>query len=191
MISTYSVSEILKNVYSLIFTKITFPQCRLLRRPIYIRGGNSIEGAKKLTTGYHCRLDLEGKKKTLFIGEDCQFGDNTHIVALQRVCIGKNVLLASNVFISDTSHGCYRGNHQSTPDEAPNDRRLFYNSVEIGDNVWIGQNAVILAGSKIGKGSIVGANTVVCKEFADNSIIIGNNMLLKTYNKEIKKWVQK
>lgn len=63
MISTYSVSEILKNVYSLIFTKITFPQCRLLRRPIYIRGGNSIEGAKKLTTGYHCRLDLEGKRR--------------------------------------------------------------------------------------------------------------------------------
>lgn len=35
----YSPSEIVKNVYSLVMTKITMPQARFVRRPIYTRGG--------------------------------------------------------------------------------------------------------------------------------------------------------
>lgn len=61
MIQDYSISEVVKNVYALLLTKIFYPQCRLLRRPIYIRGRKSIVGAKKLTTGYACRFDLNGK----------------------------------------------------------------------------------------------------------------------------------
>ena len=161
MLKQYSFCEIIKNVYSLVLTKLTLPQCRLLRRPIYMRGIKSIEGAKGLTVGYGCRFDLEGTKRTLFIGDNCQFGDNTHIVALQSVKIGNDVLIASNVFISDTNHGSYKGVIQSSPNEAPNERNLEYNNVVIGNNVWIGQNAVILAGSNIGDGAVVGANSVI------------------------------
>lgn len=35
----YSPSEFMKNVYSLVMTKITMPQARFVRRPIYTRGG--------------------------------------------------------------------------------------------------------------------------------------------------------
>lgn len=35
----YSPSEFVKNVYSLVMTKITMPYARFVRRPIYIRGG--------------------------------------------------------------------------------------------------------------------------------------------------------
>lgn len=181
MNSCYSISELLKNVYSLIMTKLFFRQARLLRRPIYIRGKKSIVGAVRLTTGYACRFDLAGTKETLFIGQDCQFGDNTHIVAMKSVIIGNNVLLASNVFISDTNHGAYKGYRQSSPLETPDSRELHFNNVVIGDNVWLGQNVIVLAGSKIGSGSIVGANSVVTGDIPENSIVVGNNRVIKRY----------
>ena len=181
----YSISEIIKNSYSLICTMITFPQCRLLRRPVYIRGRRSISGAKDLTTGYACRFDLEGRKKTLFIGENCQFGDNTHIVALNNVYIGNHVLLASNVFISDCSHGAYKGKLTDGSETPPDKRRLVMGETYIGDNVWIGQNAVILMGSCVGSGCVIGANAVITKSIPPNSIVVGNNKIIRDYSLQL------
>lgn len=190
MKNCYSFNEIIVNIYSLIWTKIFMPQCRLIRRPSYFRGRKSLKGAKFLTTGRFCRYDLEGRKKTLFVGDNCQFGDMTHIVALNRVSIGNNVLIASKVFISDTNHGSYAGNVHSSPDIPPKDRDLVSSSVEIGNNVWIGENAVILPGAIIGNGSIVGANSVVSKEIPECSIVAGVNTVIKKYSYSEKKWVK-
>ena len=135
MKNKYSKSEFLKNIYSFAMTKLTFKQARFIRRPIYIRGANSLSGCKKLTTGRFCRFDLEGKKKTLFIGDNCEMGDMTHIVALNHVAIGKNVLIASKCFISDTNHGKYSTCEPSSPYISPRERTLFKGKVVIGNNV--------------------------------------------------------
>ena len=184
----YSISEMITNMYSLLLTKLFFRQCRLLRRPLYIRGKKSIIGGKNLTTGYSCRFDLDGKKSTLFIGENCQFGDNTHVVAYNHVEIGNDVLIASKCFISDTSHGQYVGDKQSSPLIAPNSRPLYCKTVIINENVWIGENVVILAGAEIGKGCIIGANSVITKKIPDYSMVIGNNVVIKRYCLEKEKW---
>ena len=189
MNNIYTPTEFLKNVYSLIITKITIKQARLIRRPIYIRGIKSISGCNGLTTGRFCRFDLTGNKSTLFIGDNCEFGDMTHIVAHEKVEIGNNVLIASKCFISDTNHGNYTGNLQDNPSTPPNHRKLLSKPVIIGNNVWIGENVVILAGAKIGDGCIIGANSVVTKTIEDNCIIVGVNKVIKKYDKKIKKWV--
>ena len=44
----------------------------------------------------------------------------------------------------------------------------------IGDNVFLGANAVVLAGVTIGNGVIVGAGSVVTKDIEDNSVVAGN-----------------
>lgn len=188
MKNKYSLSECIKNIYSLIYTKIFFNQARLIRRPVYIRGKKSIDGGKKLTIGRFCRFDLKGDRKTLYIGDNCQFGDNTHIVALKHVEIGNNVLIASKVFISDTSHGVYKGEKQDPPFISPEHRKLYKDNVTIGNNVWIGENVVILAGSKIGDGCIIGANSIITKNIPNYSIVIGNNYILKKYNEITNKW---
>ena len=108
MRNTYSISEFIKTTYALLATKVTMPQARLIRRPIYLRGCRSLSGCKGLTTGRFCRFDLKGDKKRLFIGDNCEFGDMTHIVAYDNVTIGNNVLMASKVFISDVNHGNYK-----------------------------------------------------------------------------------
>ena len=170
----YSLSETLRNVYSYAYTKMFFKNARFIRKPVFIRGKKSIVGGNRLTMGRYCRLDLDGKKETLYIGENCQLGDYTHIVALNKVVIGNNVLIASKVFISDTSHGSYKGLVHDNPIIAPNSRRLVKEEVIIEDNVWLGENVVILNGVVIGEGSIIGANSVVTKNIEKHSIAVGS-----------------
>lgn len=166
-----------------------FKRARLVRRPIYIRGKKSIVGARNLTTGRFCRFDLNGRKETLFIGDNCEIGDNTHIVALDKVEIGDNVLIASKVFISDTSHGIYRGECSSSPYTSPNERKLVSKSVKIGNNVWIGENVVILSGVTIGDGCVIGANSVVTKNIESYTIAVGvPAQIVKIYDLQSQQW---
>lgn len=55
------------------------------------------------------------------------------------------------------------------------ERMSFYkhgiNIIQIGNNVWIGDNAVILSGVKIGDGAIVGANVVVTKDVENYTVV--------------------
>ena len=63
----------------------------------------------------------------------------------------------------------------------------------IGNDVWIGQNAVILPGVRIGDGVIVGANSVVGKNIEPYAIVIGNpaKVLRKRFDDELIKLMLK
>ena len=187
----YTLSEYISNGFAYLITKLFYRPARLFRRPLYLRGKKSFVIGEGLTIGHSCRFDLDGCEKTLFVGSNCEFGDNTHIVALNRVTIGDNVLIASKVFITDTNHGEYGGDNQCSPELAPNNRNLSSSSVSIGNNVWIGENVVVLPGSSIGDGCIIGANSVVKGIFGPNQIIVGAPAkIVKKYSDEINKWVR-
>lgn len=187
----YSLSEFTANVIFYLKTKLFFKDCRFIRFPFYLRGKKSLVGAKKLTLGRFCRFELNGDKPTLFIGQHCEMGDMTHIVALSHVEIGDNVLVASKCFISDTNHGNYKGEQQDSPYIPPNERKLYSDKVYIGDNVWIGENVVILAGTTIESGCIVGANSVVSGYVSKNSIVVGAPAkVIKKFDDDKKAWVK-
>lgn len=189
MRNQYGFSEFVSTAYSLVLTKFFHSGARLVRRPVYARGKKSMSFGTGLTTGHGCRFDLPGDRKTLFIGKNCEIGDYTHVVAHKKVEIGDNVLMASKIFISDTNHGVYKGEFQDSPLTAPNDRKLTTTPVKIGDNVWIGENVVILAGSEIGSGCIIGANSVVSGRYEENSMIAGAPAkVIKKWNKTTEKW---
>ena len=64
--------------------------------------------------------------------------------------------------------------------------------VEIGDRVWIGENAVILAGVSVGSGSIIGANSVVTKSVPDRCIAAGAPaQVVKVWDETTRQWVKK
>jgi virginiamycin A acetyltransferase len=50
----------------------------------------------------------------------------------------------------------------------------FKGNIEIGNDVWIGHKAVIMAGVKIGDGAIIGAYSLVTKDVAPYAIVGGN-----------------
>ena len=51
-------------------------------------------------------------------------------------------------------------------------RRSF--CVIVSDNVWFDGNVVVLAGVKIGNGSVIGAGSVVTKDVPNNVVVAGN-----------------
>lgn len=191
-IEQYGVLGVLKMFINLIRTKLTFSNARIIRFPIDIRGKKYIQISKGFTTGIGCRIEAypKGNYKTLFIGENFQMNDYVHITALESVKIGKNVLLASKIYISDCAHGSYSGdNNDSNPKTPPNNRPLFSEPVVIEDNVWLGEFVSVLPGVTIGQGTIVGANSVVSKSLPPFVIAVGTPAKpIKKFNFENMKW---
>ena len=188
----YGLSQIFYLSYCKFRTLFIFPNARIIRFPIDIRGKKYIQVSKGFTTGVGCRIEAYPKtdKKVLLFGENFQMNDYVHITAMQSVKIGNNVLLASKIYISDCSHGTYSGNeNDSHPDSIPHDRPLSSKPVVIEDNVWLGEFVSVLPGVTIGKGSIVGANSVVSKNLPPYVIAVGTPAKpIKKFNFETNKW---
>jgi len=83
------------------------------------------------------------------------------------VSIGDNVLVAAHTSINTVSH------HAERCDVPINDQGIYCDPVTIGDDVWIGMNAVILQGVTIGRGAIVGAGAVVNRDVPPWSVVAG------------------
>jgi acetyltransferase-like isoleucine patch superfamily enzyme len=149
-----------------------------VQAPVIIRGGQHISIGRSFVANRNLRLqaitDYMGVhyNPQIIIGNNVTVNPNCHIAALKKVTIGNNVLIASNVFISDHSHGRPDFTDIDTP---PALRELgSKGEIYIGNNVWIGQNVTILANVKIGDNAIIGANTVVTKNVPANCIAVGN-----------------
>ena len=68
-------------------------------------------------------------------------------------------------------------------------RSYNISEVIIEDNVWLGEFVSVLPGVKIGKGAIIGSNSVVTKDIPANTIAVGSPAkVIKKYNFETKKW---
>lgn len=112
----------------------------------------------------------------LNIGNDFAARENLKILCADYISIGNNVTLAGNILITDENHG----DNPETDNYLENP--LSVSPVYIEDGVWIGENAIILPGCRIGKKSIIGAGSVVTKSIPAYCIAVGNPC------KVIKRW---
>ena len=187
----YSIGENIKNIIALMYTKLIWKNARLVRLPFYARNQRNIIMSKGFTCGYNCRLsagsDIVGGK--IIFGKNFTMGDNCQLERQGGLTIGDDVLLASRVFIGTTSNGKYVGERQDSPTTKPNERKIYYQSVEIGNNCWIGNGVVILSGVTIGNGCIVGANSVITKNIPDECMVVGvPARIIKKYSKDTGRW---
>ncbi len=142
-----------------------------------IMNGKAILLHYKVAFSDFCRLEtyqsVHESKIKIEIGSDTSFGELLHIGAINSVKIGKNVLGGSKILIIDHDHG-YGGKHLKEYGEIPpRERELISKGpIIIEDNVWIGEGVIILAGSKIGKGAILAANSVVRGEVQPYTVYI-------------------
>lgn len=112
----------------------------------------------------------DGAKLRVRKGAVCSMGRNVsmgsfNVINCQKsISLGDNVVLSPNVQIYDHDHdyACEGGIAAGKYLQAP---------VEIGSNVWIGANCVILRGSRIGDNCVIGANTVVSGTIPANSVV--------------------
>jgi galactoside O-acetyltransferase len=106
----------------------------------------------------------------LEIGENVSIMDNAQINANRsKVILGNNILIAPNVVIQGVNHNIENININFID----SGDQIGKNYIYIEDNVWIGANSVILPGVNIGKGSVIGAGSVVTKDVEPFSVMGG------------------
>ena len=101
------------------------------------------------------------KGGNIIIGDRSGFS-GVSIISGCSVTIGNDVLCGANVIIGD------RNNHENKYKE------FKPSPVNIGNNVWIGMNSVVMKGVTIGENTIIGANSVVTKSIPANVIAVGS-----------------
>ena len=105
----------------------------------------------------------------LTLGKGCYLNRNVRLGSAGDVplIMGDNVMVGPNVVIDTSRH-----NHDRL-DLPMKEQGLSYEPITVGDDVWIGSNAVITCGVTIGRGSIVGAGAVVTRDVEEFSIVGG------------------
>ena len=131
-------------------------------------------------------VPFEGEKEcNLIIGEGSIIGHFNHIYATKEIEIGKFVLIADNVYISDNQHVYANVN---VPIIKQGIKQL--KKVKICDGTWIGENVCII-GASIGENCVIGANSVVTKDIPSYCVAVGSPAkIIKKYNFKIQEWEQ-
>ncbi len=115
------------------------------------------------------------------IGDNVYIGKNSRIWSGDQIHIGNDVLISHNVNISDTN--AHEIDHQQRSIRYrellvhghPKEKLSIQTSpIIIEDHVWINFNVIILKGTKIGKGAIVAAGSVVVKDVEPFTMVAGN-----------------
>lgn len=115
---------------------------------------------KETVSRFGLFVRVEGGR--LAIGEKCFFNTQVSITCMERIVMGSRCQVANNVVIVDHDHD-YRAGWGAYCTEP----------VVIGNDVWIGANAVILKGSRIGDGAVIAAGSVVRGEVQPHSLYLG------------------
>lgn len=144
---------------------------------------DKLVGLDKISVGENCvlgrnirltawsRFGNQVFTPTISFGNGCVIGCNAHITAINCIVLGNKVLTGRNILITDNAHG---DNNSEDKVLYPMDRPLISKGcVVIEDNVWLGDNVCVLPGVTIGKGSVIGANTVVTHSIPPYSIAVG------------------
>ena len=110
---------------------------------------------------------------SITIGDNVNIETDCHISAINKVTIGNNVLIASFVYISDHSHGDV--NAMDGWMDAPLRRPLYSKgSVVIEDDVWLGEKVTVMPGVHIGRGAVIGENSVITKDIPAYAVAVGS-----------------
>lgn len=113
------------------------------------------------------------------IGDNVQIGYGTILFSFKGISIGSNSGIAAQCYIIDTNHGIQR------IDEPWMNQPLESESIEIGEDVWIGTQCTILKGVKIGSHAVVAANSVVNKDVPPYAIVAGSPAKIIKYRKNV------
>jgi lipopolysaccharide O-acetyltransferase len=182
---------IVRIIRDLIFSALFVKFGSLVRHPFYIRRLGKLKIGEGFRSGPGLVIDIIDKEAVVEIGYSFRAASRLHIGCASKVTIGNNVLIASDVYISDHSHGNYNGEDQDEALCNVNDRKIKFLEIFIGNNVWIGEKTCILPGVTIGDNSIIGSLSVVNKNLLPNSIYVGSPAKrIKEYDAATKRWIK-
>jgi acetyltransferase-like isoleucine patch superfamily enzyme len=103
---------------------------------------------------------------TVELGNYVFVGRGSEFDVIEKLSIGEHTVIAPGCFITDHNHG-------TSANQRIDMQACLAKPVTIGDDVWLGANAVIVPGVAIGNGAVVGAGAVVTRDVPPMAIVAG------------------
>jgi acetyltransferase-like isoleucine patch superfamily enzyme len=156
-------------------------QCEAVGAGLRIEDLPYILGSGRIVLGDRVRLSgrstlafgrpVDGKLPELVIGDGTFVGHGCAFHAGRSIRIGRHCLFATGAAVYDLDGhpldaARRRAGEPSPPDDiAP---------VVVGDDVWVGNGAIILKGVTVGDRAVVAARSVVTKDVPPDTVVAGN-----------------
>lgn len=129
-----------------------------------------LRGVERISIGARCAvyegvwLEVEPGESDagLIIGDDTYLGHSVHVHALAPVQVGSRCVLADGVLLNSGDHS--RADRHDVVPTGP---------ITVGDDVFIGQNAIVLGGVRIGDRATVAAGAVVTRDVGAGAVVAG------------------
>ena len=119
-------------------------------------------GERSVIESFSCINNAVGD---VIIGNHTRIG--LHNTIIGPVTIGNHVNLAQGITITALNHNF------ENPDQRIDEQGVSTKPIAIGNDVWIGANAVVLQGVTIGSHCVVAAGAVITKDVPDNTLVGG------------------
>lgn len=160
---------------------------------VQVRGRRHLRVGSAVSIGAFCRIDAYGVDGVV-LGDRAKLGAHVRVTTTSHLArFGQGLRIGRDTGIGDYAHlGCSGGvvvgddvivgpfltvhsqEHRFADAEVPiRNQGTVERAVVIEDDVWIGARVTILAGSRVGRGSVVAAGAVVSGEFPPFSLIAG------------------
>lgn len=158
-------------------------------RGVVIRIPGQIELGRSVMIDDYAVLDVRGREGSISIGSGAAIGRFTTLAAKQgrieiadganigsycriatqsKVIVERSVLVAAYCYIGP-------GNHKHDPERGAliTQDMEIRGGVVLGEGCWIGAHSTLLDGVRVGKNSIVGANSLVVTDVPDGALVAG------------------
>jgi acetyltransferase-like isoleucine patch superfamily enzyme len=149
----------------------SFGDRSVIELPVRLVGEKRISIGSRVFIGSGAWLQVIGpddESPALIVGDGTSMAGGCVVSAVQRVTIGRGVLIARNVYIADHGHA-FEGIERPVLEQGV----TGVAAVEIGDGAWLGENVVVCPGVRIGRGAVIGANAVVLRDVPEYSVAVG------------------
>lgn len=170
----FKVIFIDKNVRIVGKSKVSFGNSVTLNRNVEINAisKEGITIGNNVSIGAYSKIQCSGTIKNLGkglrIGDNCGVGEFSYFGAAGGIKIGDNVIMGQNVRFHSENHMF------NQIDKPIREQGVTNLGIDIEEDCWIGAGCVFLDGIKVGKGCVIGANTLVNKNIPPYSIAVGN-----------------
>lgn len=143
--------EMLRQAANEVGTDVIVGRCTLWGGRTDKAAGLCLGDRVRLYDGCRLVIDHLSGASGITLGEGVAMNFNCYVEGSGGVVIGKGTIFGPNVVVVSSSHGI-------SPDERG---AKSLGRVVIGERVWVGASAVILAGVTIGEGAVIAAGSVV------------------------------
>ena len=123
-----------------------------------------VEGKNSnIRIGNHCNVrkqtEFHSSNGKIIVGDNVFVNRNCLFVAHSGIYIGKNSCIGPYSCFYDHDHSC-------------DNKGFVSKKIEIGEEVWIGANVIILKGVKIGNKAVIAAGSIITKDVPPETIVI-------------------